>query len=82
MKESTGCRLPQWQEAVFQNAFKLGITYGLAADLKMLLTARRSETALISGPVLYHSPWIHSSILSMIFRALGWTGECHMCSNK
>lgn len=54
VKESTGCRLPQWQEAVFQNAFKLGITYGLAADLKMLLTARRSETALISGPVLYH----------------------------
>lgn len=36
VKESTGCRLPRWQEAVFQTAFKLGMTYELAADLEML----------------------------------------------
>jgi len=36
VKKSTGCRLPQWQEAVFQNAFKLGITYGLVVDLAIL----------------------------------------------
>ena len=36
VKKSPGYTLPRWQEAAFQNAFKPGITYGLAADLAML----------------------------------------------